>query len=89
MLRRARSRDGSASGFLFAEPTLDAMHGAIARMLNAYRTPATWQAIQRAGMARDFSWRASATEYVDLYATRDGSRRGDRGALIPGVTTNA
>ena len=59
--------DGTASGFLFTEPTVDAMQGAIARMLGAYRVPATWRAIQRAGMVRDFSWQASATEYVDMY----------------------
>lgn len=60
--------DGTASGFLFAEATLEGLMGAVTRMLDAYRTPANWRAIQRAGMARDFGWKASAASYVDLYA---------------------
>ncbi len=60
--------DGRASGFLFQELAPDALLEAIERALAAYREPATWRALQRAGMARDFSWRASAAEYAALYA---------------------
>jgi starch synthase len=28
-----------------------------------------WQAIQRAGMAQDFSWENSARKYLELYQT--------------------
>jgi len=60
--------DGTASGFLFHGLAPDALLEAIERALAAYREPATWRALQRAGMARDFSWRASAAEYAALYA---------------------
>ena len=56
------------TGFLFegAEPA--ALTAAVRRALAAYRDPARWQRIQRAGMARDFSWGAAARRYADLYA---------------------
>ena len=60
--------DGSASGFLFAEPAADALWQAIGKALAAWRAPAQWQALQRAGMAKDFGWGASAREYARLYA---------------------
>jgi starch synthase len=61
--------DGAATGFLFREPTAEALSGAIARALAAYRDPPTWRALQRHGMARDFSWEAAAREYVHLYSS--------------------
>jgi len=51
------------TGFLFEADLLAAVRRAIA----AYRDPARWQEIQRAGMARDFSWDAAARRYADLY----------------------
>jgi starch synthase len=59
--------DGTTTGFLFGEPTAPALRGAIDRALAAYRDPPTWRALQRTGMARDFSWDAAAREYVRLY----------------------
>jgi starch synthase len=59
--------DGTATGFLFREPTADALAGAVERAIAARRDPATWQALQRNGMARDFGWGASAARYVELY----------------------
>ncbi len=61
--------DGTATGFLFREPTAGALRGAIDRALAAYRDPPAWRALQRHGMARDFSWDAAAREYVHLYAS--------------------
>jgi starch synthase len=56
------------TGFLFelAEPA--ALATAARRAAAAWREPARWRAIQRAGMRRDFSWRAAARRYADLYA---------------------
>jgi starch synthase len=56
------------TGFLFelAEPA--ALAAAARRAAAAWREPARWRAIQRAGMRRDFSWRAAARRYADLYA---------------------
>lgn len=54
-------------GFLFTDASPAVMAATIRRALQAYRSPETWQAIQRAAMAEDFSWEKSARQYVDLY----------------------
>jgi starch synthase len=59
--------DGTATGFLFDEPSADALAGAVARALALYRQPRTWHALQRNAMARDFGWGASAERYAALY----------------------
>jgi starch synthase len=43
------------------------MVGALKRSLAIQKQPELWQALQRNGMARDFSWRASAAGYDRLY----------------------
>ena len=64
--------DGTATGFLFREPTAGALGDAVERAVAAYRDPGTWRALQRNGMARDFGWRASAERYVALYRSLAG-----------------
>jgi starch synthase len=58
---------GTASGFLFTEPTPEALLAAVGRAVDAFRTPGVWARLQRRGMAMDFSWDASARRYLDLY----------------------
>jgi len=60
-------RTGRGTGFLFGPYNRWALFAAVVRALEAYKNPDTWRSIQRQGMARDFSWRASARKYVDLY----------------------
>ena len=55
------------TGFLFAEAERPALVAAVRRALAAYADPARWSSIQRAGMARDFSWSAAARRYAALY----------------------
>ncbi|MCX7754385.1 MAG: glycogen synthase [Anaerolineales bacterium] len=57
------------TGFLFTEPSPSVMAASIRRAVHAYRNRETWQAMQRAAMAEDFSWEKSARQYVDLYRT--------------------
>ncbi|MGB5079322.1 MAG: glycogen synthase GlgA [Burkholderiales bacterium] len=59
---------GSATGFLFSEPTASALISAVGRALELFADPSRWRALQRAGMARDFGWDAPAREYANLYA---------------------
>jgi starch synthase len=59
--------DGTATGFKFNAPTAEALIGAIERCAAAYDDAAIWRALQRNGMARDFSWSAAAREYGALY----------------------
>ena len=56
-----------ASGFLFDQPTVPALIAAVRRALARYRQPEDWQALQRNGMARDFSWALPAQRYDELY----------------------
>jgi len=57
-----------ATGFLFDEPTAEALAGAAGRALACYRErPQTWRRMVRNAMAQDFSWRRSAEAYVGLY----------------------
>ena len=61
--------DGTATGFVFLEPTAAALLAAIERALAARQDTATWRKLQMNGMRRDFSWRASAQRYLDLFHT--------------------
>jgi starch synthase len=56
------------TGFTFQGYEPAEMLGALRRALAIHRQPELWQAIQGNGMRRDFSWRASADGYDQLYA---------------------
>ena len=55
------------TGFTFTAYTAKALVGALDRAVAAFADPDRWQAIQRRGMAADFSWNTSAQQYVALY----------------------
>jgi len=55
------------TGFRFEAYTADALLWSVGEALAAYRDRARWEAIRKAGMARDFSWDASAREYMRLF----------------------
>ena len=55
------------TGFLFTPYDAGAFLGATRLALEAYRDAALWRTIQQNGMAEDFSWEASARQYVELY----------------------
>ena len=57
----------TATGFVFAEYSPDAMLAALSRALRLYGEPSKWRALQRAGMRKDYSWDRSAAEYVKIY----------------------
>ena len=59
--------DGSASGFLFAPITADNPLNTIKRAARAYHNKKIWQRLQKNGMAKDFSWHASAVAYQEIY----------------------
>jgi len=59
--------DKRGTGFTFKSYTAKALVGALDRALAAYADPDRWQAVQRRGMAADFSWNTSAQQYVELY----------------------
>jgi starch synthase len=55
------------TGFKFTEYSGDALLGAIRAALAAYHDRKRWTAMMQTGMAKDFSWSASAAEYSALY----------------------
>jgi starch synthase len=58
---------GQGTGFVFQEKWAEGCIDALRRALEVYQERDTWHALQMRGMASDFSWTASAEEYVDLY----------------------
>jgi len=58
---------GRGTGFKFEEYTGAALLGAVRQALAAFSNQAAWRSLQTNGMAKDFSWRASAAEYAQLY----------------------
>jgi len=55
------------NGFTFDEYDAALFLRTIRRALKTYADKPRWRAMQQRGMARDFSWRASAQKYVELY----------------------
>ncbi len=56
------------TGFKFSEYSPGALAGAIGEALHAWQFRDGWTERMRAGMAKDFSWEASASRYQRLYA---------------------
>jgi starch synthase len=62
------------TGFKFEEYNGSALLECLRIALATYRDPAAWCAVRANGMARDFSWKASAASYVTLYEAAKRSR---------------
>jgi starch synthase len=59
---------GTATGFLFENFDADSLAAALWRACEIYRQqPEVWSQLIRAGMKEDWSWTASARQYLDLY----------------------
>jgi len=61
------ARGAKGTGFKFVEYNGESLLLTIRGALQAYRDQASWQVLMRNGMKRDFSWNASAREYVKVY----------------------
>jgi starch synthase len=61
------ARAGKGTGFKFTEYNGESLLLTIKEALQAYRDRTSWQALMRNGMRKDFSWNASAKEYVKVY----------------------
>jgi starch synthase len=60
------------TGFLFGEHSLPHLVSALQRANEAYHDRDRWPAIVRRAMAQDFSWKASAARYAELYRLAAG-----------------
>jgi starch synthase len=75
---------GEGTGFKFEKYEPAALLACLREALRAYRDKDAWRRLQRNAMARDFSWKASALQYVSLYETARKERifRRARSSLI-------
>jgi starch synthase len=58
---------GQGTGFLFQEPTVEALMRAVQAALAAFADQDAWHRLVHNAMVQDFSWTQSATRYLDLY----------------------
>jgi len=72
-------RNGKGTGFKFTEYSGEALLDTVRLALTAYKDKNAWQQLMRNGMTRDFSWTASAREYVKVY---------ERARMAPKVTVD-
>ena len=61
------ARRGTGTGFIFDDFSVEALREAVGRAVAAFREPRRWETLVHNAMAQDFSWDASAREYVTLY----------------------
>ncbi|MGH6648353.1 glycogen synthase GlgA [Aquabacterium sp.] len=62
------SRDPElANGFVFFQPTTEALVFAIRRAFGRYRDPVAWERLVQSGMRQQLDWSVSATLYESLY----------------------
>jgi starch synthase len=58
---------GQGTGFLFQEPTVEALMRAVQAALAVFADQDAWHRLVHNAMVQDFSWTQSATRYLDLY----------------------
>ena len=59
-----------ANGFVFDEPTADALQGALQRAFELHRKPKQWMKLMKIGMRGDYGWHLSAEHYLNLYSEK-------------------
>jgi starch synthase len=69
-------RTGKGTGFKFTEYHGESLLATIKQALLDFQDPSSWQTLMRNGMARDFSWGASAREYGRVYERARQARAG-------------
>jgi starch synthase len=59
--------NNTATGVSFKEASAGALLEAIKRTLLLYNDKKTWKKMQKTAMSKDFSWKNSAAQYLELY----------------------
>ena len=67
-------KTSQGTGFKFVNYDGPSFLQAVREALQVFREPKVWQQVQKNGMAKDFSWKASAAAYVTLYEAAKRSR---------------
>jgi starch synthase len=58
---------GEANGFVFQDPSPQALQAALERALAVFETPKLWMKLIKTGMRGDYGWRRSAASYLKAY----------------------
>jgi starch synthase len=66
---------GEGTGFVFQDASGEALFTAVDEALTVFPDHTTWRRLMRNAMTRDFSWRESATRYVELYQRAVATRQ--------------
>jgi starch synthase len=73
---------GTGNGFKFYDASGEALLGTLRWALHVFHNePERWRQLQRAGMALDFSWNASARAYLDAYERARTQVAGRQGVI--------
>jgi starch synthase len=67
-------KTNQGTGFKFVNYDGPSFLQAVREAVRVFREPQVWQQLQKNGMAKDFSWKASAAAYVTLYEAAKRSR---------------
>jgi starch synthase len=78
------ARTGKGTGFKFNDYNGEALLLTIKEALRAFRDQDSWQQLMRNGMTKDFSWNASAREYIRVYERLRQGRAGSTAAAQRG-----
>ncbi|MDP2929748.1 MAG: glycogen synthase GlgA [Candidatus Omnitrophota bacterium] len=60
-------KTGSGTGFTFIEPRSADLFGAVKKSLLVYKDKPLWMSLVKSVMGLDYSWKASAKEYINLF----------------------
>lgn len=60
-------RTGKGTGFTFIEPKSEELFSAVKKSLVVYKDKPLWMSLVKYLMGLDYSWEASAKEYINLY----------------------
>ncbi|MGH9546693.1 MAG: glycogen synthase GlgA [Terriglobales bacterium] len=82
------ARTGKGTGFKFADYNGEALLLTIKEALRAFHDQNSWQQLMRNGMSKDFSWNASAREYIRVYERARQARGMSTGASSEPRTTS-
>jgi len=79
------ARTARGTGFKFSDYNGEALLLTIKEALRAFRDQPSWRALMRNGMSKDFSWHASAKEYLRIYERVHHARSGQPAAQMATV----
>jgi len=67
-----QSETGEGTGFVFRDYNADELLNAVQRAVDLFGRRRAWTKLMKSAMAEDFSWEASAKDYVELYEEISG-----------------